>query len=102
MEANHINQEFFEYFMKEYTDEGGNNYIEEMYTKKALPRFMDLFKEGREQGYINPNISNEAILLYIQIFKEYMQKGDVTKEILPFTEELTKLFFYGIAGKEKD
>ncbi len=31
-----------------------------------------------------------------------MQKGDVTKEILPITEELTKLFFYGIAGKEKD
>ncbi len=38
MEANHINQEFFEYFMKEYTDEGGNNYIEKnVHQKKHYP-----------------------------------------------------------------
>ncbi|WP_051681490.1 TetR/AcrR family transcriptional regulator [Virgibacillus alimentarius] len=96
-EADQINTEFFDSLMEEYTK--GSNYIEEMYTKKALPRFIDLFNEGKEKGYVDPTISNEAILLYIQIFKDYMQRKDMAKNILPLTEEITKLFFYGIAGK---
>lgn len=98
--ASHINEEFFEYFMKEYS--GEDSYIEKLYMEKALPRFMELFNEGKEQGFVDPSISNEAILLYLQMFKEFLQRGDVTKNILPITEDLTKLFFFGIAGKNEE
>ena len=95
--ANQISGEFLEYIMEEYS--AGSNYIEEMYNEKALPQFMKLFEEGKAQGYIDQSISNEAILLYIKMFQEYMQQEDVIQNILPITEDFTKLFFYGITGK---
>ncbi|MFC5465247.1 TetR/AcrR family transcriptional regulator [Lederbergia graminis] len=98
--ANHIHASFFQDFMKEYTEE--NNFIEEFYAEKALPKFIELFNEGKEQGYIDPSISNEAILFYIQMFKEYMQRPDIANSLLPITEDLTKLFFYGIVGKNEN
>ena len=98
--ANQISGEFLEYIMEEYS--AGSNYIEEMYNEKALPQFMKLFEEGKAQGYIDQSISNEAILLYIKMFQEYMQQEDVIQNILPITEDFTKLFFYGIAGKAEN
>ncbi|WP_100012390.1 TetR/AcrR family transcriptional regulator [Lentibacillus sediminis] len=95
--ANEISGDFFNHFMKEYT--GGNTYLEKLYAEKVIPEMINLFDEGKEQGYINPSISNEAILFYIQMFTEYMKRDDVAKAVLPMTEELTKLFFYGIVGK---
>ncbi|GIN72717.1 TetR family transcriptional regulator [Bacillus sp. J14TS2] len=99
-EASHLNEDFFEHFMAEYTD--GSHYIEKLFTEKALPRFIELFREGKEQGYIDSTISNEAILLYFQMFTDYLRRKDTTKDILPMTEELTKLFFYGIVGKQTE
>lgn len=96
--ANEISEDFFSHFMKEYT--GGNKYLEKLYTEKVIPEMINLFDEGKEQGYIDPTISNEAILLYIQMFTEYMKRDDISKAVLPMTEELTKLFFYGIVGRD--
>lgn len=98
--AGDINDEFFDYFMKEYTS--ANSYIEKFYQEKAFPRLHDFFNEGREKGYIDPDISNEAILVFIQMFVEYMQQGGAAQSILPLTEDLTKLFFYGIVGRSRD
>jgi AcrR family transcriptional regulator len=98
--AGDINEEFFDYFMKEYTS--ASSYINTFYQEKAFPRLIDFFNEGREQGYIDPDISNEAILVFIQMFIEYMQKGGASQSILPLTEDLTKLFFYGIVGRSRD
>ncbi|HEY4601842.1 MAG TPA: TetR/AcrR family transcriptional regulator [Cerasibacillus sp.] len=98
--ANQISGEFLEYIMEEYS--AGSNYIEKVYQEKALPQFMELFEVGKAQGYIDQSISNEAILLYIKMFKEYMQQEDVIQNILPITEDFTKLFFFGIAGKSED
>ncbi len=95
--ANQINEEFFNDFMKEYATE--DNYILKFYTETALPEFLKLFDEGKEQGYVDPGISNEAILFYIQMFAEYMQRDGAMHNMLPMTEDLTKLFFYGVAGK---
>ncbi|WP_010651939.1 TetR/AcrR family transcriptional regulator [Oceanobacillus massiliensis] len=95
--ASHIHEDFYTYLMKEYTSEG--NYIERLYNEKALPTFIQLFEEGKRQGFVDPSISNEAILFFIQMFKEYLQRDALSKSILPLTEELTKLFFYGIMGK---
>ncbi|ASN07142.1 TetR/AcrR family transcriptional regulator [Virgibacillus necropolis] len=95
--ADEMNENFYQEFMMEYGT--GNNYLEEFYTNKALPKMMELFDEGKRQGYVDPSISNESILLYIQIFKEQMQREDIYSQLLPLTEEITKLFFYGILGK---
>ncbi|MFC4024870.1 TetR/AcrR family transcriptional regulator [Oceanobacillus longus] len=98
--ADNIHEDFYTYFMKEYST--GINYMEELYTEKIFPRLIELFNEGRAQGYINHDISNEAIIFYIQILKDAMQKKDIYQKILPMTEEITTLFFYGIIGKGND
>lgn len=98
--ADQMSDKFFQDFMKDYST--GKSYVEELYTNKALPLLINLFNEGREQGFIDPGISNEAILFYMQMFKEYMQRDDVAHNMLPLTEDLTKIFFYGIVGKVKE
>jgi AcrR family transcriptional regulator len=98
--ANHIHENFYQYFMKEYID--GNSYIEKLYEEKTIPFFMELFKEGKEQGHVDPQLSNEAIIFYIKMLKEYMQRKDVYSAILPLTEDITKILFYGIIGKKDE
>ncbi|KHF38164.1 TetR/AcrR family transcriptional regulator [Halalkalibacter okhensis] len=97
--ANQINEEFYQYLMKEYSTEG--NYIEKIYVQKAVPYFKILFKEGKEQGYIDPHMSDEAILFYVQMLKDYIQREDVYQKVLPLTEDITNIFFYGIIGKQE-
>lgn len=98
--ANQISERFFQDFMKDYAS--GQSYVEEVYQKEALPLFIKLFNEGREQGYIDSEISDEAILFYLKMFQEYLQREDVAIMTLPIAEDLTKLFFYGIAGRKED
>ncbi|QFT89054.1 HTH-type transcriptional repressor Bm3R1 [Bacillus sp. THAF10] len=94
-----IHQEFYYFLMKEYADEG--NILEKIYVEKALPYFSKLFEEGKQQGYVDPNLSQEAILLYVQMLKDYMQREDVYTKVLPLTEDITNIFFYGIIGKKQ-
>ncbi|MCU9595030.1 TetR/AcrR family transcriptional regulator [Caldibacillus thermolactis] len=98
--ANQISEQFFQDFMKDYAS--GRSYVEEVYQKEALPLFIKLFNEGREQGYINSEVSDEAILFYLKMFQEYLQREDVGTMTLPIAEDLTKLFFYGITGRKED
>jgi len=97
--ANQISNQFFQYFMNDYST--GKSYVEEIYTKEAIPRMIALFNEGKEQGYIDEDMSSEAILVYMQMFKDYLQQKSVALTVLPMTEDLTKLFFYGIVGKKE-
>lgn len=98
--ARQISERFFQDFMKEYVN--GQGYIEEIYQKEAFPLFIQLFNEGREQGFIDTTVSNEAILFYLKMFQEYLQREDIAKMTFLIAEDLTKLFFYGIAGKRED
>ncbi|MBS4219842.1 TetR/AcrR family transcriptional regulator [Bacillus sp. FJAT-49711] len=98
--ANRIHEDFYQYFMREYA--AGMSYIENLYIEKTVPSFVDLFNEGKKQGYIDPALSNEAILFYIQMIKEYMQREDVYQKILPMTEDIVRLLFYGIMGERRD
>jgi AcrR family transcriptional regulator len=98
--ASSIHEEVYTYLMQEFTS-GNNTYIEEFYNKKALPEMVKLFEQAKKEGQIDPTISNEAILAYIQMYREFLQQKDVYEHILPLTEDLTKLFFYGIVGSRK-
>ncbi|WP_152655976.1 TetR/AcrR family transcriptional regulator [Oceanobacillus sp. CFH 90083] len=95
--ASHLHEEFYNYMMDLYKTEG--NYIEQLYQEKALPAMMQLFNQGREEGFIDSNISDTALFVFLQMFSDYVQKDEMGDQILPLTEELMKLFFYGIAGK---
>ncbi|WP_176538740.1 hypothetical protein [Bacillus cereus] len=94
-----MHQDFYEYLMKEYTS--SSNYLPEIYVEETLPRFIHLLNEGKEQGYVDPNLSNGAILFYMQAINEYIQRKDVYQKILPLTEDIMNILFYGIVGKEK-
>ncbi|WP_223699992.1 TetR/AcrR family transcriptional regulator [Sutcliffiella deserti] len=94
-----INEEFYQYLMKEYSKE--DNEIERIYIEKAVPYFTYIFKEGKEQGYIDQSLSDEAILFYVHMLKEYMQREEVYQKVLPLTEDITTIFFYGILGKRE-
>ncbi|WP_368657749.1 TetR/AcrR family transcriptional regulator [Metabacillus halosaccharovorans] len=96
-----INEEFYQYLMKEYSSSEGN-YIEKIYAEKAVPYLHLLFKEGKEQGYIYKNLSEEAMLFYIYMLKDYIQREEVYQKILPLTEDIMNIFFYGIMGKEQE
>lgn len=96
--AEEIHPDFYQYFMKEYAN--GISYMEKLYTEQVLPKFIELFNEGKAEGLVDPTLSNEAIIFYIQMFKEYFQREDAYEKTLPITEDLTKLFFYGIAGNK--
>lgn len=99
-DAEDISSNFYHDFMKEYP--AGLAYIEQLYEKQALPRFLELFDEGKKQGYVDKSISNEAIFMYIQMFREFLLKDNIYEQLLPLTEDLTKLFFYGIVGQSKE
>ncbi len=58
--------------------------------------------KGKEQGYTDKNFSQESILFYIQMLKDYVQREDVYPKVLPITENITNIFFYGIMGKGKE
>jgi len=100
MKADQISTRFFQDFMKDYAS--GQSYVEEVYLKEAIPLLINLFDEGRKQGVIDSTISNEAILFYLQMFQRYLQLEDISPLILPIAEDLTKLFFYGVAGKKEE
>jgi AcrR family transcriptional regulator len=96
--ANNIHENFYQHFMKAYTT--GDGYMAKLMTKEAIPKMMNLFNEGKAQGYVDPAISNEAIFFYIQMMNEYMQKKDVYTKILPLTEDIMHILFYGIVGNK--
>ncbi|BAB04721.1 TetR/AcrR family transcriptional regulator [Halalkalibacterium halodurans] len=97
--ARRIHEEFYQYLMKEYT--ANETIAENDYMQNALQHFDHLFQEGKEQGYVDPSLSHEAIIFYIKMLNEYIQKEEVYEKILPLTEDITKLFFYGIMGEKK-
>lgn len=98
--ADDIHEDFFNHFMQEYIEE--DSYLRQFYINTALPSFIQLFNEGKQQGYIDENLSDEAIIMYLQMYADFMRREDVYEQILPLTEDLTKMFFYGIAGKHRD
>ncbi|MBP2079503.1 TetR/AcrR family transcriptional regulator [Oceanobacillus polygoni] len=94
------NNQFYQDLLKDYAT--GQSYVEEVYIKEGLPLLIEFVNDGKNQGFIDPSLSNEAILFYLQMFQEYMQRDDIVHTLLPISEDLTKLFFYGIVGERKN
>ncbi|SDB92914.1 TetR/AcrR family transcriptional regulator [Shouchella lonarensis] len=95
-----INEEFYHYMMKEYVKPGGQ--LETFMQEKIMKHWHVLLAEGRAYGYIDPTISDEAILFYFEMMRDCVRQQEVYQKILPLTEDITKLFFYGLIGKSRD
>ncbi|GIQ68847.1 TetR family transcriptional regulator [Xylanibacillus composti] len=97
--AQEMHEDLYLYIMREYTTSPGH--LREIFQEKTLPNLFSLFNQGKEQGYVDPNLSNEAILFFMHALYEYLQREEVYSNVLPMTEDIMKLIFYGIAGKRE-
>ncbi|WP_058306094.1 TetR/AcrR family transcriptional regulator [Gracilibacillus massiliensis] len=97
--AGSIHEEVYQYLIKDFAD--GQSYLETIYQEKSIPFFRQLIAQGKTEGYIHKEISEEAIMFYIHMMKEHMQKKELNDYLLPITEDIMHLFFYGIMGKKQ-
>lgn len=61
---------------------------------------MKLIEQGKQEGFIDPEISIEAALFYIQVFKEALARpGFITQASPTMLRDIDRLFYYGLIGK---
>ncbi|MCB5953470.1 TetR/AcrR family transcriptional regulator [Enterococcus sp. CWB-B31] len=95
-----IHPEFYEFIMLKFS-ESDNPYMKNFLTK-GITMYQTLFDQGKEEGVVNKDISDQALLIYMQLLSTSMQNEDIYKTILPFTDEITAIFLYGIYGKRDE
>ncbi|MDR4938059.1 TetR/AcrR family transcriptional regulator [Rossellomorea marisflavi] len=98
--AQQIHEEFYQYLMKQYSTEG--NVFENLYEEKVVPYFSQLIQEGKDQGYVDESLSEDSIRFYLEMLRTYMENEENYTKALPLTEDINKIFFYGIMkGKQE-
>lgn len=77
-------------------------FVESMWQGEITQLLIDLFEDGRKQGYISPDLSQEAILAYYEIFRRGMFSSPHIRAKLEnnpkFMRELISVFAYGLNG----
>lgn len=77
-------------------------FVESMWRGEVNQMLIDLFEDGRKQGYISPDISQEAILSYYEIFRQGMFNSPHIQAKLEnnpqLVRELISVFTYGLNG----
>jgi AcrR family transcriptional regulator len=77
-------------------------YIDNYGTKAGYPLFMDLMKQGREEGYIRPTIKDETLMLYVKVMEGVLMATDEDlMNVASVTEEFMDMFFYGILRQKE-
>jgi len=90
-------------FIKSITDPAIQKLIEDWTFKKAMPAMMKFIEQGRQSGYINPQISTESIILYFQIFTEAIQHPElIANQNKQSIIDLGHLFFFGLMGEPRE
>jgi len=66
--------------------------------------FRDFLKEGREHGYLRPDIPDDVITTYLTFFRQGIAANPDIKERMSkdpaYAQDLITLFIYGINGKQ--
>jgi AcrR family transcriptional regulator len=77
-------------------------FVESMWQSEINRMLIDLFEDGRQQGYIGPDISQEAILTYYEIFRQGIYNSPHIQARLEnnpkLIRELISAFTYGLNG----
>lgn len=78
--------------------------IQSFTEQDAVPLLMELVEQGKEQGYVHPDISFRSIMFYIEMFYQAMSsKPDLFDDsIAELSEEVTHMFFYGLMGNKEE
>ncbi|NIO10208.1 MAG: TetR family transcriptional regulator, partial [Deltaproteobacteria bacterium] len=77
-------------------------FVESIWQEGVNQLLIDLFEDGRKQGYISPHLSQEAILTYYEIFRQGMFNSPKVQAKLEknpkLARELISVFTYGLNG----
>ncbi|WP_226576592.1 TetR/AcrR family transcriptional regulator [Halobacillus litoralis] len=96
----HVDPGFLQAIM---TDHPNIQKLTESFTKNhSIPLLMELIKQGKDAGYVHPDLSFRAILFYIEMYQQALQSSEAEHSLSDFSEEVTHMFFYGLAGNHKD
>jgi len=80
-------------------------FVESIWQGEINRLLIDLFEDGRRQGYISRELSQEAILSYYEIFRQGMFGSPRVqarlKENPPLVRELISAFTYGLKGRDR-
>ncbi|WP_164908497.1 TetR/AcrR family transcriptional regulator [Halobacillus litoralis] len=70
----------------------------------AVPLLMELIDQGKEEGYVHPDISFRSIMFYIEMYYQAMRSTPDFFEhsLADQSEEITQMFFYGLMGKPEE
>ena len=63
----------------------------------------EFFEEGRQQGFVNPDLKTETIIRYTELIRKGLNaEGELSADpeyTLNLIKDLTPLVLYGILGK---
>ncbi|MFC4388887.1 TetR/AcrR family transcriptional regulator [Gracilibacillus marinus] len=96
--ATAIHEEIISYFTS--SASGEPSYADQLFQEKTLQFFYTLIQQGKDEGYIKKDLSEHAVMIYLQLFKDAMQKKELQEVLIPLTEDIMHLFFYGIIGNK--
>jgi TetR/AcrR family transcriptional regulator, cholesterol catabolism regulator len=79
-------------------------FVEQMYQKEIKPLWKQIVIEGKNEGYIDPELDNEALLIYLDVlqagFKSRPELLEGIKINSRLIEQLAHLMYYGFLIKE--
>lgn len=78
--------------------------IQKFTEKDAVPLLMELVNQGKEQGYVHPDISIRSIMFYIEMYYQAMRTTPdfFDHSLAELSEEITHMFFYGLMGNQEE
>jgi len=102
--ASQANDEIVNKMMSQ--DQGMAKFIEEVYRKELVPIWNDFLSDGKESGYIDPDLDADVFLTYLDILRAgFGAKADLLREWrknLPLLQKMTRLVFYGFMKRDVD
>ena len=79
--------------------------VDSVYMTEIMPVVIDFYEEGKQQGYVNPELPTENIIRYMLIVRSGMAAESVLSDDPEYNrkvmQELAPLFLYGIMGKPR-
>jgi AcrR family transcriptional regulator len=81
-------------------------FVEEIVRNEVQPLWLEIIRQGKEQGYIDPALDDAAILIYLDIIRVGLSsRPELTRgweQNMPLIEKLMHIFFFGLFKKDID
>lgn len=81
-------------------------FLDRLFEAEIKPLWKKILADGKEQGYIEPDLDDEALFVYLDVlqagFRARPELVQGFKENMGFIEQLTRLMFYGFLKKDID